>query len=103
MTVASIEYIDIDEKGVARIVGKRVKVIQLVMDKVANNWDPEEIHTQYPHLSLSEIHAAFAYYYDHQDALDAQIRDDLEQAESLQDPAAESSIRQKLRDAGKMP
>ncbi len=103
MTVSSIDYIDIDENGIARIVGKRVKVIQIVMDKIANNWAPEKIQAQYPYLSLAEIHSAFAYYYDHQDALDAQIKQDLELADSLRDPAQDSAIRQKLREAGKIP
>ena len=103
MTVSSIDYIDIDENGIARIVGKRVKVIQIVMDKNVNNWAPEEIHAQYPYLSLAEIHSAFAYYYDHQNALDDQIKQDLELADSLRDPTQESAIRQKLREAGKIP
>ena len=60
MTVASIDYLDVDENGIARIVGKQVKVIQIVMDKIANNWAPEEIQAQYPYLSLAEIHSAFA-------------------------------------------
>lgn len=29
---------------------------------------------QYPHLSLAQIHAALAYYYDHQTELDAEIQ-----------------------------
>lgn len=96
MTVSSIDYIDIDENGIARIVGKRVKVIQIVMDKIANNWAPDEIQAQYSYLSLAEIHSAFAFYYDHQDALDAQIKQDLELADSLRDPTQQSAMRQKL-------
>jgi uncharacterized protein (DUF433 family) len=103
MTVASIDYIDVDENGIARIVGKRVKVIQIVMDKIANHWAPEEIQAQYSYLSLAEILSAFAYYYDHQDALDAQIKQDLELADSLRDPTQKSAIKQKLREAGKTP
>ena len=58
MPTASIEHIEVDEQNVARIVGKRTKVIQIVMDKMANGWDAETIHAQYPYLSLAEIHAA---------------------------------------------
>jgi hypothetical protein len=32
---------------------------------------PEEMHFQHPHLSLAEIHAALAYYYENQKQLDA--------------------------------
>ena len=34
---------------------------------------PEEIATQYGHLSLAQIHAALAYYFDHQAELDGEI------------------------------
>jgi uncharacterized protein (DUF433 family) len=60
MTVASIEHIELDNSGTARIVGQRTKVVQIVMDKMANGWSPEEIQGQYPHLSLAQIHAALA-------------------------------------------
>ena len=52
------------------------------MDKMANEWIPEEIHRQYSHLTLAEIHAAFAYYYDNRDELDRQIELSLKQAEA---------------------
>lgn len=103
MSVASIEHIEVDENGVARIAGHRTKVIQLVMDKMANDWTPEQIHAQYSYLSLAKIHAAFAYYYDHQAELDAQIRRDAEQAQRLRDEAGVSPIVEKLRSMGKLP
>ncbi|HEV7224236.1 MAG TPA: hypothetical protein VGN42_16125 [Pirellulales bacterium] len=36
-----IEHIHLDARGVARIAGTRTKVIQIVMDKLANDWGPE--------------------------------------------------------------
>lgn len=102
MAVSSIEHIDVDEEGVARIVGKRTKVIQIVMDKMANDWNPEQIQAQYPHLSLSEIHAAFAFYYDHQAELDVQIQQDVKKAEARSASEPEPGIVQKLRDSGRL-
>ncbi len=102
MAVASIEHIDVDDNGIARIVGKRTKVIQIVMDKMANDWNPEQIQAQYSHLSLAEIHAAFAYYYDHQAELDLQIERDVNEAQARSASAGESDIVQKLRDSGKL-
>lgn len=58
---------------VPHIDGTRMKVIHLVRAKRAHGWSPEEMKFQYPHLSLAQIHAALAYYYDHQEALDADI------------------------------
>jgi uncharacterized protein (DUF433 family) len=101
--VVSIDHIDMDEKGVARIAGQRTKVIHLVMDKLANGWTPEEIHAQHPHLSLAQIHAAFAYYYDHQAELDAQIDRTLVESDALRQELGESPIVAKLRALGKLP
>lgn len=102
MAVASIQHIDVDDNGIARIVGKRTKVTQIVMDKMANDWSPEQIQTQYSHLSLAEIHAAFAYYYDRKAELDLQIDRDLKEAESRSASAGKSQIVEKLRDSGQL-
>lgn len=66
----------------------RVRVAQIAMDYVARAWTAEEIARQYPHLSLSEIHSALAYYFDHQDQIDTEIREELQRAKQ---GAAESS------------
>jgi uncharacterized protein (DUF433 family) len=103
MTLVSIHHIDLDESGVARIVGHRTKVIQIVMDKMSNNWNPEEIQAQYPHLSLAQIHAALAYYYDHQAELDGQIESDSADAERMRRHAGPSPVAEKLRSLGRLP
>ena len=97
MPVVAIEHIDVDARGVARIVGTRSKVIQIVMDRMANGWGPEEIHEQYPHLSLGQIYAAFAYYYDHKAELDAQIEADIRRAEEMRAQAGELAVVQKIK------
>ena len=65
--------IEIDEKGIAWICGANTKVVEVVLDKIAHDSSPEEMHEQYPHLSLGQIHAALAYYYEHQTEVDADI------------------------------
>jgi len=77
---ALIDHIEIDEKGTARVGGMRTKVIQIAIE-TRMGLSPAQIHEQYPHLSLAQIHAALAYYYDHQSDLDAQIDRDLQAAE----------------------
>jgi uncharacterized protein (DUF433 family) len=66
--------IELDEQGVAWISGTRVKVIEVALDKLAHGSSPEKMAFQYPHLSLAQIHAALAYYYEHQRELDADIQ-----------------------------
>ena len=65
--------IEIDEKGIPWISGANTKVVEVVLDKMAHNSSPEEMHEQYPHLSLAQIHAALSYYYEHRDEVDADI------------------------------
>jgi uncharacterized protein (DUF433 family) len=103
MTVAVISHIDVDEKGVARIAGSRIKVIHLVMEKMANGWSPEEFQIQFPHLTLAQIYAAFAYYHDHKANLDAQIEEDIRKADSMRQQAGESPAAKRLRSLGKLP
>ena len=50
-----------------------MKVIELVLEQRAAGWNPEELHVQFPYLSLGKIHSALAYYWDHQDELDRDI------------------------------
>ncbi|HEX8919827.1 MAG TPA: DUF433 domain-containing protein, partial [Pyrinomonadaceae bacterium] len=68
MSTSALAHIEIDDNGVAWIDDTKVKVIEVVIDKIAHGSSPEEMHFQYPHLSLSQIHAALAYYYDNQAA-----------------------------------
>jgi uncharacterized protein (DUF433 family) len=103
MPVVAIEHIEVDDKGVARISGSRTKVIQIVMDKMAYGWTPEEIQAQHLHLTLAQVYAAFAYYHDHKAQLDAQIEEDYRLAEEMRTQAGESPLVAKLRALGKLP
>ena len=92
--------IEIDEDGVAWIAGANTKVVEVVLDKMAYGWSPEEIHFQHSHLSLAQIHAALGYYYDHKADMDTQIQSSVKDVEKLRAQAGESPIRKRLREAG---
>ncbi len=47
--------------------------VELVMAQMAYGWGPEELHFQHPYLTMSQIHSAFAYYWEHKEELDADI------------------------------
>src|SRR5437762_7490595 len=96
MSTAVTTHIRIDENGVAWIDDTRIKVIEVAIDKIAHGSSPEELHFQYPHLSLAQIHAALAYYYDRQSELDAEIRRRWLEADELAAGASDPSLRQKL-------
>jgi uncharacterized protein (DUF433 family) len=102
MITAAINHIEVDERGVAKLVGSRIKVKHLVMDKMANGWGPEQIQEQHPHLSLAQVYAAFAYYYDHKAEIDADIEAETRFAEEARLAAGESPIAKRLRAEGKL-
>jgi hypothetical protein len=66
------------------------------ISRLAHGWSPEEIHFQHPSLSMAQIHAALSFYYDHQQALDAQIADRLREVDRLASAAGESPFRKRL-------
>lgn len=96
MATSITTQLEVDENGVAWITGANTKVIEVVLDKLAYGWSPEEIHFQHPHLSLAQIHAALAYYYEHREALDAEIERERQEAEQLKNQLSNSALRQKL-------
>ena len=100
MSSVATTHIEIDERGVAWITDANTKVIEVVLDRVAYGWSPEEIHFQHPTLSLAQIHAALTYYYDHQAELDAEIVRQLKEVEALAEAAKDSPGRRRLREKG---
>jgi uncharacterized protein (DUF433 family) len=98
MTAVIDSYIKIDENRVAWIADTRIKVIEIALDKLAHGSSPEELHFQYPHLSMAQIHSALAYYYDHQEELDAEILRRLQEVNELAAQNLDSPLQQKLRE-----
>lgn len=98
-TVAS--QIEIDDSGVAWIAGANTKVIEVVLDKIAHGWSPEEMCLQHPHLSLAQIHSALAYYYEHKKQIDTQIDREFREAQRLTAEASDPVFRKKLLDLKK--
>ena len=63
---------------------------------------PEEIALEYPHLTLAQVHAALAYYYDHQETFDLAIARELRDWDAREAQFNDSPIRKKLRGMGKL-
>jgi uncharacterized protein (DUF433 family) len=88
--------IELDENGLAWISGANTKVIEVVLDKMAYGWGPEEMHRQHPHLSMAQIHAALSYYYEHQAELDRDIERKYREVEALRAQQRNPFTRQEL-------
>jgi len=59
----------------------RIRVAQIVMDYIAYGWSVEEICRQHLYLTLAETHAAMGYYFDHQEEIDKEIRQEWQQVQ----------------------
>jgi uncharacterized protein (DUF433 family) len=85
VTVHPIETIVSDPNirgGKPIIAGTGIRVIDIVTGYLYREQGPEELAKNYA-LNLGQVYAVLAYYYQHQDAVDAEIRADEEEAERL--------------------
>lgn len=89
-------HIRLDRSGVAWIDDTKIKVIEVILDHLAYGHSPEEIQLQHPHLSLAQVHAAFAYYYDHQARLDAELNRRYKNVEVTRERLGQQISRKKL-------
>jgi uncharacterized protein (DUF433 family) len=95
-TETRYEHIVLDEARIPFIAGTTMKVVELVLDRLAYGWSPEELQFQHPYLTLGQIHSALAYYWDHRDELDQDIENRLQAAERIRLSSKPSSLETRL-------
>jgi hypothetical protein len=96
-------HIVLDDQDVPYLAATETKVVELVLDRMAYGWSAEEMHLQHPHLTLGQIHSALAYYWDHQDELDADIQRRLEYVEQIKATSEPTALVKKLKAQGLLP
>ena len=94
------EHVTLDEKRVPIITNTTMKVVELVLARIAYGWSPEELHFQFPYLSLGQIYSALAYYWDHQEEFDLDIEKRLDSVDQLQREKGTTSLTARLKDKG---
>ena len=57
------------------VAGTRIRVWDIYVHHEVRGMTPDEIVAQYPELSLADVHAAMAYYWDNREAIDQQMKD----------------------------
>jgi uncharacterized protein (DUF433 family) len=62
--------------GRPRIAGHRIRVQDVAIWHQHQGQSASDIVSQFPQLSLGDVHAALTYYFDHRDEIEQQIRDD---------------------------
>lgn len=91
-TPVTYPHVERDGKGNPILAGTTMKIVELVMAQRAYGWSPEEIHFQHPELGLGQIYSALAYYWDHQEELDADIERRSQYAEAARREASPSRL-----------
>src|SRR5258707_1345772 len=98
MSVATLDQHIETTHGIAngkpRIAGRRITVQNIVIWHERLGMNADEIATEYD-LTLGDVHAALAYYFDHMEEIDGAIRDDDSFIEELR-RSSPSLVQQKL-------
>lgn len=69
--------------GRACIGGHRVRVVDVVVWHEKRGYSPDEIVDMFPGLTLADVYAALAYYFEYRDEIEADLRAAVEAADWL--------------------
>ena len=86
MSTLSYPHISLDPTicgGKPCIAGRRVRVMDVVIEHESHGSSPEEICRAFAGLTLAEVHAALAYFYDHSEQIRQEIDDELRAEEEF--------------------
>jgi uncharacterized protein (DUF433 family) len=101
MSTVAHPHVEITADGHARIRGTGFKVRMLAEEHLITGADAMDLQRGHPHLTLSQVYGALAYYYDHKEAFDREIEELREFAEQMRAEQGESLLAKKLRELGK--
>jgi uncharacterized protein (DUF433 family) len=103
MSAISPDYIEIRQNRAgqprAYIVGTRVRVQDIYVEAEIRGQTPDGIVAGYPHLTLAQVHAALAYYFDHSDAIKTEIREERDLAAAARSSMGPGPLEEKLKSA----
>lgn len=71
-----IEIVQGERGPKARIAGHRIRVQDVAIWHEKLGMSPDEIVYNYPTITLADVHAALAYYWDHRDEIEQAIKDE---------------------------
>jgi len=82
--------------GKACIAGHRIRVMDIVVWHEMRGYSPDEIVNMFPGISLADVHAALAYYFDNREEIEEGFRKEDTVAEQLK-TRYPSKVQEKLR------
>jgi uncharacterized protein (DUF433 family) len=94
------EHVVLNEQGTPTIAGTTMKVRELVAERLAWGWSPEELLLNHQYLTLGQIFSALAYYADHQAEIDQAIEADVRDMDELRRKTEPSPLVVRLKTQG---
>jgi uncharacterized protein (DUF433 family) len=95
-TATALPHIHLDEMRRPWIDDTNIKVIELVLEHLGHGWNAESLQDNHPQLSLAQIYAALAWYYDNQAAMDAEIAQQTERIAALREQIGQAPLQRRL-------
>src|SRR5262245_53899490 len=83
--------------GEPHILGHRIKVRHVAVWHERQGMTPTQIAATYPTITLAQVHAALAYYYDHRDEIHAAIEDERRFVEEMKAKTPPSKLQKLLK------
>jgi uncharacterized protein (DUF433 family) len=81
----------------ARIAGHRIRVEDVAIWHEKLGMSPDEIVDHYPTLTLADVHAALAYYWDNREEIERQIAEGRAESDELRRLIDDGRLAEKLR------
>jgi uncharacterized protein (DUF433 family) len=73
-----------------------IKVVEVVLDHLGHGWNAESIQENHPELTLAQVYAALAWYYDNQAAMDVEIEQQAQRLSALREQVGPSPLQRRL-------
>jgi uncharacterized protein (DUF433 family) len=83
--------------GEPHILGHRIKVRHVAVWHEQGGMSPAAIAAAYPTITLAQVHAALAYYYDHREAIQTAIAEEERFVEEMKARSGPSKLQEKLK------
>jgi uncharacterized protein (DUF433 family) len=83
--------------GKPRIAGTRIRVQDIVIWHEHKGCSPEEIMAAFPQITLADVHAALAYYFDNIDEIRRQMKESEDFVAQLRAQLGPGPLEQKLK------
>jgi len=93
-TTVNVQHLDSLNEAVGSITGIRVWDVYVLHERQGKT--PDEIVAAYPHLTLADVHAALAWYWDNKDEIDRQMKEANEFVEQLKAANGPGPLARKL-------